>query len=89
MTPSDRDPVLVAYEGNEYQRKFHILARWGKELDPLENLLIKAKEIARDKLLSKVAAVVAETQAAASTVDEMVEKSIETGALVVPHFYVG
>ena len=37
------DPVLVGYKGSSYDHTCFILARWGSELLPLEQLLERAK----------------------------------------------
>jgi hypothetical protein len=54
-SPIVKDPVLIGikkHPKNSWESTSYILARWGEELDSFENLIKKAADSHRDKIIT-------------------------------------
>lgn len=81
----DKDPLLVGRtETSPYQYKYHMLARWGRELLSLEQLEAMAVSVLRKARVDQMRAVLQEAQAHLAVLEQ---SSSLTTLSSVPHFY--
>lgn len=84
-TPDMKDPVLVGIQGNDWDRKWFLLARWGEVLEPFADLMTKAANAFREKAVATYAEIAGKVQ----VLGELV-KSAPASALIgksLPTFY--
>ena len=83
----DPDPVLVGFthpEGKSYAKKYYLLARWGAELVPFEELAVKAAEIIRNKWEAHCRDKMAECEAFVARLAHHVARSINGDYVATP-----
>lgn len=87
---SIKDPVLVGIAtppGQTWGDAFYILARWGKELDPMETMLPMARKIWSRKMRAKYAQIKAEIAADERMIDATESSDTVPTKYEPPSFY--